>query len=115
LGQAVLYSKPQGVAAVELQQAVLVVHLLVVLVVLPRLGHQQVQILVLAVEVQQLLAALVLVVLAGLELFIFAAVLKVMLLLQPKVMVLLQVVQDQPQLRIAVFHTTFLLLQVTEL
>jgi hypothetical protein len=44
--------------------------------------------------------------------FIFAAVLKVMLLLQHKVMVLLQVVQDQPQLRIAVFHTTFLLLQV---
>jgi hypothetical protein len=43
---------------------------------------------------------------AGLELFIFAAVLKVMLLLQPKVMVLLQVVRDQPQLRLMVFHTT---------
>jgi hypothetical protein len=38
--------------------------------------------------------------------FIFAAVLKVMLLLQPKVMVLLQVVRDQPQLRLMVFHTT---------
>jgi hypothetical protein len=38
--------------------------------------------------------------LAGLVLFIFAAVLKVMLLLQPKVMVLLQVVQDQLQLRL---------------
>ena len=38
--------------------------------------------------------------------FIFAAVLKVMRWLQQRVMVLLQVVQDQPQLRLMVFHTT---------
>jgi hypothetical protein len=44
--------------------------------------------------------------------FIFAAVLKAMLLLQPKVMVLLQVVQDQLQLLLAVLHITFLPLQV---
>ena len=38
--------------------------------------------------------------------FIFAAVLKVMLLLQHKVMVLLQVERDQLQSRIVVSHTT---------